>query len=217
MRQGQQNRRGRGRSGRKPQSPLTRNFESNGPNVKIRGTASHIAEKYMTLARDALSSGDIIAAESFFQHAEHYNRIIMSAQQPNQPDRANGGPRHPGAERGVAGVAYDRDDDDDYDGDDFEPMIETGQNGRGNFGASEQPQPHRLPANGHADSQPVTGGNDEQPARASEPRAQASKGPRAASPAGRGRGRRPQAGPKQAKVNGTSSHGSDEPSGDAIK
>src|SRR6185369_3052636 len=79
MRQGQQNRRGRGR-GRKPQNPLARSFESNGPDVKIRGTAAHIAEKYMSLARDALASGDMIAAESYFQHAEHYNRIIMAAQ-----------------------------------------------------------------------------------------------------------------------------------------
>jgi hypothetical protein len=53
MRQGQQNRRGRGRGGRKPQNPLARNFESNGPDVKIRGTAAHIAEKYISLARDA--------------------------------------------------------------------------------------------------------------------------------------------------------------------
>ncbi len=79
MRQGQQNRRSRGR-GRKGQSPLSRNYESNGPDVKIRGTAAHIAEKYMALARDALSSGDFIVAENYFQHAEHYNRIIMSAQ-----------------------------------------------------------------------------------------------------------------------------------------
>jgi hypothetical protein len=60
---------------------LARSFESNGPDVKIRGTAAHIAEKYMSLARDALASGDLISAESYFQHAEHYNRIIMAAQQ----------------------------------------------------------------------------------------------------------------------------------------
>jgi hypothetical protein len=91
MRQGQQNRRGRGR-GRKPQNPLARNYESNGPDVKIRGTAAHIAEKYMSLARDALASGDMIAAESFFQHAEHYNRIIMAAQSQLGPQHGN----HPG-------------------------------------------------------------------------------------------------------------------------
>ena len=97
MRQGQQNRRGRGRSGRKPQNPLARNYESNGPDVKIRGTAAHIAEKYMSLARDALASGDMVMAESYFQHAEHYNRIIMAAQSQLGPhsnhagDGANGG------------------------------------------------------------------------------------------------------------------------------
>ncbi len=88
MRQGQQNRRGRGRS-RKPQNPLSRNLESNGPDVKIRGNASHIAEKYATLARDALSSGDTVAGESYLQHAEHYNRIIM-ANQAQQGDGVNG-------------------------------------------------------------------------------------------------------------------------------
>ena len=99
MRQGQQNRRGRGR-GRKPQNPLARNYESNGPDVKIRGTASHIAEKYMSLARDALASGDMVTAESYLQHAEHYNRIIMAAQSQMSPqgvqqggEGANGGPR----------------------------------------------------------------------------------------------------------------------------
>ncbi len=92
MRQGQQNRRGRGR-GRKVQNPLGRNLESNGPDVKIRGNAAHIAEKYTTLARDALSSGDMVAGESYLQHAEHYNRIIMAnqAQQPAaQGDSMNG-------------------------------------------------------------------------------------------------------------------------------
>jgi hypothetical protein len=83
MRQGQQNRRGRGR-GRKPQNPLSRNLESNGPDVKIRGTASHIAEKYTALARDAQVAGDSVAGESYLQHAEHYNRIIMANQAQQQ-------------------------------------------------------------------------------------------------------------------------------------
>src|ERR1700746_1845240 len=97
MRQGQQHRRGGGR-GRKPQNPLARNYESNGPDVKIRGTAAHIAEKYMSLARDALASGDMVTAESYLQHAEHYNRIIMAAQSQmgaqhggHQGERPNGG------------------------------------------------------------------------------------------------------------------------------
>ena len=56
-------------------------YESNGPDVKIRGTASHIAEKYLQLARDAQSSGDPIAAENYYQHAEHYFRLIAAAQE----------------------------------------------------------------------------------------------------------------------------------------
>jgi hypothetical protein len=93
VRQGQQNRRGRGRN-RKSQNPLARSFESNGPDVKIRGTPAHIAEKYMSLARDAQSSGDPVLAENFLQHAEHYNRIIMAyrdqLQQPGEGPNGNG-------------------------------------------------------------------------------------------------------------------------------
>lgn len=90
MRQPQQKSRGRGRGGRKPQNPLSRNFESNGPDVKIRGNANHIAEKYSTLARDALSSGDRVMAENYFQHAEHYNRIVAAAQAQNPPRQEGG-------------------------------------------------------------------------------------------------------------------------------
>jgi hypothetical protein len=70
---------------------LARNYESNGPDVKIRGTAAHIAEKYMSLARDALSTGDLVTAESYLQHAEHYNRIIMAAQSQLGPQGSHQG------------------------------------------------------------------------------------------------------------------------------
>jgi hypothetical protein len=83
MRPGQ-SKRMRGRNGRKGPNPLTRSFESNGPDVKIRGTAQHIAEKYLQLARDAQSSGDTIAAENLLQHAEHYFRVIAAAQTAQQ-------------------------------------------------------------------------------------------------------------------------------------
>jgi hypothetical protein len=56
-------------------------YESNGPDMKIRGNASHIAEKYLQLARDAQSAGDPIAAENYYQHAEHYFRLIAAAQE----------------------------------------------------------------------------------------------------------------------------------------
>src|SRR5260370_32448411 len=73
---------------RRGQNPMTRVFESNGPDIKIRGTASHVAEKYVQLARDARSSGDPVAAENYYQHAEHYFRLIAPAQEQfrqNQP------------------------------------------------------------------------------------------------------------------------------------
>jgi hypothetical protein len=79
MRNGQ-NKRMRGRN-RKSQNPMTRVFESNGPDVKIRGNPSHIAEKYLQLARDAQTSGDPVAAENYYQHAEHYFRLIAAAQE----------------------------------------------------------------------------------------------------------------------------------------
>ncbi|MFL5206763.1 MAG: DUF4167 domain-containing protein, partial [Microvirga sp.] len=69
------------RNNNKGPNPLTKSYESNGPDVKIRGTAQHVAEKYSQLARDAQSSGDPVAAENYFQHAEHYFRIIAAAQE----------------------------------------------------------------------------------------------------------------------------------------
>jgi hypothetical protein len=100
MRNGQNNKRMRNRNNnnnnnnnnRRGQNPLTRVFESNGPDIKIRGTASHVAEKYVQLARDARSSGDPVAAENYYQHAEHYFRLIAAAQEQfrqNQPQPRN--------------------------------------------------------------------------------------------------------------------------------
>jgi hypothetical protein len=89
MRPGQNNKRMRGRpNNRKGPNPLTRSYESSGPDVKIRGTAHHIGEKYLQLARDAQASGDPVMAESYLQHAEHYFRLIAAAQEQfrqNQP------------------------------------------------------------------------------------------------------------------------------------
>ncbi len=83
-----------------------RSYDSSGPEVKIRGTASHIYEKYLQLARDANASGDRIMAESYLQHAEHYFRIMAAAQAQQaqwqaqqaalQPRPANGTGDQPG-------------------------------------------------------------------------------------------------------------------------
>lgn len=85
MRQGNNNRRMRGRNNqnghRSKQQPNWRQtFDSNGPDVRIRGNAFQVYEKYQNLARDANSAGDRVAAENYYQHAEHYYRILMADQ-----------------------------------------------------------------------------------------------------------------------------------------
>ena len=112
MRNGQ-NKRMRGRNNhRKSHNPMVRVYESNGPDVKIRGNPSHIAEKYIQLARDAQTSGDPIAAENYYQHAEHYYRVIAAAQEQfrqNNPHFARG-------ENETQGARDDGFDDGDDDG-----------------------------------------------------------------------------------------------------
>jgi hypothetical protein len=91
---------------RRGQNPMTRVYESNGPEIKIRGTASHLAEKYVQLARDAQGSGDPVAAENYYQHAEHYFRIIAAAQEQfrqSQPQQFQQQPRPDGDVRDDAG------------------------------------------------------------------------------------------------------------------
>ena len=106
---GRNNNNNNGSSNRKGPNPLTRSYESNGPDVKIRGTAHHIGEKYLQLARDAQSSGDPVMAESYLQHAEHYFRLIASAQQAQQ--QAAYGYQRPAGEQAEAD---DEDGDDDF-------------------------------------------------------------------------------------------------------
>ena len=136
MRPQQQNRRMRGRNNnnnnnnnRKGPNPLTRNYESNGPDVKIRGSAQQIAEKYTTLARDAQSSGDRVMAENYLQHAEHYNRIIAAAQ----------------AQMPIQHVRDNRDDMDEDADDEME-------------GAANVPEPVQAPVNNGSGPQPVIEG-----------------------------------------------------------
>ncbi len=122
MRQGQQNRRGRGRN-RKSQNPLSRSFESNGPDVKIRGTPAHIAEKYISLARDAQSSGDPVLAENYLQHAEHYSRIIMAYRE--QMHQAGEGYNGNGQQR-LRGPNEGGEGGDDFGEDDADDLLDEG-------------------------------------------------------------------------------------------
>ncbi len=77
MRTGPNNRRprNRGNGTRRHPSSRVQNFESSGPEIKVRGNAQKLVEKYLQLARDASSSGDYVTAENFSQHAEHYYRM----------------------------------------------------------------------------------------------------------------------------------------------
>jgi hypothetical protein len=134
--------------GRKHVNPLSRNFESNGPDVKVRGNAAHVAEKYLQLARDAQSSGDPVLAENYLQHAEHYFRIVAAAQPQNQfrPDQ-------PGQQQ-------------EMDDDDFEPINDR-------FASPEprvpfQPQQAEQPGSFGGDSEEGAEPQAQQPAPQSQ-------------------------------------------------
>ena len=89
--------------------PLNRNhvFDSNGPDLRIRGTAQQLFEKYLQLGRDATSSGDRVMGEGYFQHAEHYFRIVSAinqatAQHQQQPVHQNGHQRRANGDEGTS-------------------------------------------------------------------------------------------------------------------
>ncbi len=80
----------RGRnSGRRNQSSRTQNFESSGPENKVRGNVQQVVEKYLQLARDASVLGDTVTAENYFQHAEHYFRVQAANNSNNDNRQAN--------------------------------------------------------------------------------------------------------------------------------
>jgi hypothetical protein len=116
-----------------------RSFDSNGPEVKIRGSATQVYEKYLQLARDANSAGDRVMAENYLQHAEHYFRIMAAQaqaqqqhhqQNPQAPGAANGG-RTPGpgeqgyVQAGASGATFSLTDQ-QGDGTDEEENEEAG-------------------------------------------------------------------------------------------
>ena len=94
---------GGGGGGPRPQSsgnqPMNRNhvFDSIGPDMRMRGTAQQLFEKYLQLGRDATGSGDRVMAEGYFQHAEHYFRILNAMNQAQQQQGGGApGPQHGG-------------------------------------------------------------------------------------------------------------------------
>jgi hypothetical protein len=95
---------------RRPGGVPNRNqtFDSNGPEVRIRGNAQQVYEKYTSLARDAAASGDRIKSESFLQHAEHYYRILATFNEHAQQNGQATQPIHP---NGFGGDEFGEGDD----------------------------------------------------------------------------------------------------------
>lgn len=115
--------------------PLNRNhvFDSNGPDLRIRGTAQQLFEKYLQLGRDATSGGDRVMAESYFQHAEHYFRILNAMNQAAaQQQGQQAGPQHGGRRP--------------YNGEDGgQPSAETEDAEARAPGMGEQPEAREIP------------------------------------------------------------------------
>ena len=83
-------------------------YDSNGPDIRVRGNAHQVLEKYLAMARDAASQGDRIAAENYYQHAEHYFRTINSQNQNQQQQgRFNNNNNNNGQQRPMGTPADD--------------------------------------------------------------------------------------------------------------
>jgi len=144
--------RSRGNGKRQPQGK-NRNFESSGPEAKVRGSAQQVLDKYLAMARDAMSSGDRIAAEGYLQHAEHYYRILN-----DQPQESKGG--------------QNRNRDQRQSGQEQSGQEQSGQEQSGQEqSGQEQPGQRQAPAEAAAAEQP-----------AEEPKAEAKPASKKASP-----------------------------------
>lgn len=122
---------------RRPGGPNpNRALDSNGPDVRIRGTANQIYDKYLALARDASSAGDRVKAESYLQHAEHYFRLIRAMQPSQQPNQ------QPGSHDGDA----DQPGYEDSDNDQPESRPQQSQDDRGNSAPGDNGDEDDAPA-----------------------------------------------------------------------
>jgi hypothetical protein len=106
MRQGSNGRRPRGRPHRKQHggAPRHNNFDSNGPEGRVRGNAHQVYEKYIGLARDALSAGDRVSAENYYQYAEHYYRVLNARTDPQPNGEGQSGRQSGNGQAEAAGV-----------------------------------------------------------------------------------------------------------------
>ncbi len=134
--------------------PLNRNhvFDSNGPDLRVRGTAQQLFERYLQLGRDATSVGDRVMAESYFQHAEHYFRILNAMTQAQQNQSTQNGQQQ-----------QRRPSSNDYAGNDY-----AGEAGTGDGQGDSDDGDGQLPGLG---DQPNAGSSgSDQPAGMAEPR-----------------------------------------------
>ena len=162
-----------------PNRPPNRNqiFDSSGPDVRVRGNAHQVFDKYQALAREAAASGDRIMAEAYWQYADHYFRMIQASggfaqrnnqgwgeggeegqtpQQQGQPQQGGGQPNQPnGNGHGGQGERDERrgggrDDQGDEPGLGGVAFLQNGRNAPGNDpSADEQPEvPEFTPAPG---------------------------------------------------------------------
>lgn len=136
--------RSRGR-GRRQQNPVNRSYDSNGPDVRVRGTASQVFDKYQTLARDAMSAGDRVMSENYLQHAEHYYRIVLS----HQPPQTEQGTNTDNEEDVVAEAEADENG--------ATPLLLSRGNEEGEEEASDKPSRRRGPLRRRRNGDAVTG------------------------------------------------------------
>jgi len=189
MRQQPSGRRPRGRSNRKHFVPhRSQTFDSHGPDVRVRGNAMQVYEKYINLARDASSAGDRIAAESYQQYAEHYFRIINDTTDPQRPAAERPASERPDGDRGPQermGSERQGGAGDPYPMDAEQPFVERSEtksasagNGQSSGAKPEAPKSGTQPADdGAAEASPASDGAAESPPAAE------------AKPKTRGRGR----------------------------
>lgn len=140
--------RNRGRNRRSGGQNPNRHYESNGPDVKIRGSAQQICEKYQQYARDAQSAGDRVAAENYLQHAEHYFRIVAAMQPKDRPQQQDGA-------RGEDGENADSDSDDETVDADAESNADEARDS-----GEEKPRRGRRPRKPRDDNQTESNSDD---------------------------------------------------------
>ena len=133
-------------------------FDSNGPDMRLRGTAQQLFEKYLQLGRDAFGSGDRVTAEGYFQHAEHYFRILNAMSQ-----QVQGGQQQQHQRRFQS--AQDAADNPDGMGD----QPESNANGGGGGGQGNGAGPNGAQLNGHASESDADADGDAPATESREP------------------------------------------------